>query len=57
MFFNKLLIAELGGPAEYDEVAQRMWRRRNYERLDEHLSGLADGLNAMSIVMSGKTKT
>jgi len=51
------LIGELGEYAEYDEVAQRMWRHRNYERLDEHLSSLADGLNAMGIVMAEKTKT
>jgi hypothetical protein len=51
------VLAGLVGPVsyDYDEVAQRMWRRRNYGRLDKHLSGLADALNAMGVVMGRKT--
>jgi hypothetical protein len=32
------LIGEAVGTPDYDEVALRMWRRRNYQRLDKHLS-------------------
>jgi hypothetical protein len=36
------LIGEVIGPPDYDEVALRMWRSRNYRRLDNHLSWIPD---------------
>ena len=50
------LLAGLVGPTSFDETAQRMWRRRNYTRLEPHISGFADMLNAMGTVVS-ETKT
>jgi hypothetical protein len=35
----------------FDEVAQRMWRSRNYKRLDKHFSWIAALLVAMSVAM------
>lgn len=46
------LVAELTGSAEYFEVAHRMWRSRNYRRLDKHYSWMADILVAASVVIS-----
>lgn len=36
------LLGELVGPQDYDETAQRMWRHRNYSRLDSHFSKFTD---------------
>ena len=36
------LIGEIIGLPDYDEVAWRMWRSRNYRRLDDHLSWIPD---------------
>jgi len=36
------LIGEIIGFPEYEEVALRMWRSRNYRRLDDHLSWIPD---------------
>lgn len=36
------LLAEVIGPTDFNEVALRMWRSRNYERLDKHFGKLAD---------------
>ena len=46
------LIGEMAGPSDYNEVAQRMWRLRNYRRLEKHHSKLGDFLVAMSVVIS-----
>jgi len=46
------LLGELVGPADYDEVAQRMWRARNYRRLEKHFSKLTDLLFAMGVVIA-----
>jgi len=46
------LIQELLGLADYGEVAHRMWRARNYERIDKHFSWMTRFLVAMSVVMA-----
>jgi hypothetical protein len=46
------LLAELIGPPLFDEVAQRMWRLRNYKRLEKHFSKVADFLFAMGVVIN-----
>lgn len=45
------LIGALTQSADFDEVAQRMWRSRNYKRLDKHFSWIAALLVAMSMAM------
>ncbi|MGH9438239.1 MAG: hypothetical protein ACRD22_10170 [Terriglobia bacterium] len=45
------LIAELLGSPDYNEVAHRMWRRRNYERLDQHCAWMANILAVASVVV------
>lgn len=45
------LIAEISGAVEYNEFAHRMWRSRNYDRLEKHLSGLVELLFAISAAM------
>jgi hypothetical protein len=47
-----VLIQELFGPTNYDEVAQRMWRARNYKRIDKHSSWITRFLVAMSVVVA-----
>lgn len=49
------ILGEIVGPADYDEVAQRMWRNRNYERLEQHLSMLPDLLLCLSLAVSDRT--
>jgi hypothetical protein len=49
------LVAELTGSVEYIEVAQRMWRSRNYRRLDKHYSWMTDILVAASVVITSPT--
>jgi hypothetical protein len=39
----------------YDETAHRMWRSRNYERLDKELSGLAGLLVGIGVVTTQST--
>ena len=46
------LIAELCNSPDYTEVAYRMWRNRNYERLEKHFSWITDFLVAMSVVIA-----
>jgi hypothetical protein len=46
------LVAELTGFVEYSEVAQRMWRSRNYRRLDKHYSWMTNILVATSVVIA-----
>lgn len=45
------LLEEIIGPPGYNEVAQRMWRARNYQRLEKHQSWLPKFLVAMSVVV------
>jgi len=45
------LVGQIVGSCEYDEVAQRMWRARNYERLEKHYSWMVKFLVAMSVVI------
>ena len=46
------LLGEVTGPVDYNEVAQRMWRNRNYKRLEKHFSWMTDFLVAMSVVIA-----
>jgi hypothetical protein len=41
------LIAEITNSPHYNEVAYRMWRNRNYERLEKYFSWIIDLLVAM----------
>jgi hypothetical protein len=45
------LIAVLTDSQGFDEVAQRMWRSRNYKRLDKNFSWIAALLVAMNVAM------
>lgn len=47
------LIAEAIGPADYIEVAHRMWRSRNFERIGSHFSKLSELLSAIHILGVG----
>jgi hypothetical protein len=45
------LIAEAIGPADYNEVAHRMWRSRNFKRISSHfqeLSGILCAIHTLS---------
>jgi hypothetical protein len=46
------LVSEASGSLEYIEVAHRMWRTRNYERIDKHFSWMTRFLVAMSVVIA-----
>jgi hypothetical protein len=46
------LVGEVSGLPEYNEVAHRMWRTRNYERIDQHFSWMTRLLVTMSIVIA-----
>jgi len=46
------LIGSATGSPEYTEVAQRMWRDRNYSRLESHFSWMAKFAVAMSVAIS-----
>ncbi len=46
------LIGEIANSPEYNEVAHRMWRNRNYERLEKHFSRITEFLVAMSVVIA-----
>jgi hypothetical protein len=46
------LLGEVVGPSDYTEVAQRMWRARNYKRLEKHFSKLSDILVKMGLVIA-----
>jgi hypothetical protein len=48
------ILAAVVGPSEHNDVAQRMWRHRNYSRIDKHLSSVTQGLLAMGIVIAGR---
>ena len=49
------LIGAVEGRVDYDEVAHRMWRNRNYPRLSKHLSKATDFLFAMGTVIARTT--
>ena len=49
------LVAGITNSPNYDEVAHRMWRNRNYERLEKHFSWITDFLVAMSVVTTRPT--
>jgi len=46
------LIGEVANSPDYNEVAHRMWRNRNYERLEKHFSWVTRFLVAMSVVIA-----
>jgi len=45
------LIGAIVNSPDYNEVAHRMWRNRNFERLEKHFSRITDFLVAMSEVI------
>jgi len=49
------LLADVIGPQDYNEVAQRMWRLRNYRRMENHFSKFTDFLFAMGVVVARRT--
>jgi len=49
------LIGEIVGPADHNEVAQRMWRHRNYQRLKQNFQGLPELLFDLSFVVARRT--
>jgi hypothetical protein len=49
------LLADVVGPSDYNEVAQRMWRLRNYGRMEKHFSKFADFLFAIGVVVARTT--
>jgi len=50
------IIGEIFGDADYNEVAQRMWRSRNYARLDKNFSGPTSFLFAMGFVIDARIR-
>lgn len=46
------LIGETADSTDFNEVAHRMWRYRNYERLEKNFSWMTNLLVAMSIVIN-----
>jgi hypothetical protein len=46
------LIGGICGSQDYNEVAQRMWRLRNYRRLEKHFCWMTNILVAMSVVIA-----
>lgn len=51
------IIGEILGPVGYDDVAQRMWRHRNFVRLDGNFSGLISFLFAMGVVIDNRIRS
>lgn len=49
------LLAEVVGPPDYNEVAQRMWRHRNFLRMKKHYSRLSDLLLNIGQVLVSRT--
>ena len=49
------LLADVAGPPDYDEVAQRMWRSRNYLRLEKHFLKATDLLFFMGVAIASRT--
>lgn len=50
------IIGEILGPVSYDDVAQRMWRHRNFARLDGNFSGLVSFLFAFGVVIDDRIR-
>jgi hypothetical protein len=50
-----VLIGDIVGSADYNEVAQRMWRYRNYKRLKKNFFGLPELLFDLSFVVTRRT--
>jgi hypothetical protein len=51
------IIAEILGPTDHHEVAQRMWRHRNTKRLKENLTWVTDLLYASGVVVESYNVT
>jgi hypothetical protein len=49
------LIADAIGPADYNEVAHRMWRSRNFKRIGSHFQKLSELLSAVHILANPGT--
>jgi hypothetical protein len=49
------LIGDTVGPADHNEVAQRMWRYRNYERLKVNFQGFPELLFDLTFVVTRQT--
>jgi hypothetical protein len=49
------LLAEIVGPPDYNDVAQRMWRHRNFPRMRKHYSRLSDLLLNIGQVLTTRT--
>jgi hypothetical protein len=49
------LIGDIVGSDDYNEVAQRMWRYRNYKRLKKNFFGLPELLFNLSFVVTRRT--
>jgi len=50
------LLAGVGVSSTFEETAHRMWRNRNFDRLDAHFSGLVNKMHDMGVVIS-RSKT
>lgn len=50
------IIGEILGRSDYDEVAVRMWRHRNFDRLDGNFAGIVSFLYAMGVVIDDRAK-
>jgi hypothetical protein len=49
------LLAEVVGSPDYNEVAHRMWRHRNFPRMKKHYSRLSDVLLNIGQVLTSRT--
>lgn len=49
------LLAEVVGSPDYNEVAHRMWRHRNFLRMKKHYSRLSDLLLTIGQVLTSRT--
>lgn len=49
------LIAEAIGPADYNEVAHRMWRSRNFKRISSHFQKLSELLADIHALANAET--
>ena len=48
------LLGEVVGPSDYNEVAQRMWRNRNYRRMKKHYPLLSELLVTLGQVLTNR---
>jgi hypothetical protein len=49
------LIAEAIGPQDYNEVAHRMWRSRNFKKMSSHFQKLSQLLTAIHVIAISET--